>query len=61
MVSSNKNEFSNNNKRKLKFIKRKYNLDGDTIILTDLTEMINLNMNNNIVMGFLDNAQRFAK
>ncbi len=105
MVSSNKTEFSNNNRRKLKFIKRKYNkcsiyilemddtkfkyarinryplptyyrlllaelipninkiiyLDGDTIILTDLTEMINLNMNNDIVMGFLDNAQRFAK
>ena len=36
-------------------------LDGDTIILTDLFEMINLDMKNKIVMGFLDNAFRFAK
>ena len=105
MVSNNKSEFSNYNKRKLKYIEKKYNncniffigmddskfkyarinrypiptyyrlllaellpninkiiyLDGDTIILTDLTDMLNINMNNNIVMGFLDNAQRFAR
>lgn len=105
MVSNNKSEFSNYNKRKLKYIEKKYNrcyiyfiemddnkfqyaninrypmptyyrlllaellpninkiiyLDGDTIILTDLTEMFNLNMNNDIIRGFLDNAQRFAR
>ena len=105
MISHNKTEFSNENKRRLKYFERKYfrckvyflemndtkfeyarvnrypvptyyrlllaklcphinkiiYLDGDTIILTDLLEMLNLNMNNNIVMGFLDNAQRFAK
>ena len=105
MVSKNRSEFSNHNKRKLKYFEKKYSkcnvfiiemddskfkyarvnrypvptyyrlllaellpninkiiyLDGDTIILTDLTEMLNINMNNNIVMGFLDNAQRFAK
>ena len=105
LISKNKTEFSNENKRKLRFLEKKYYkcniyfiemndnifenarinrypvptyyrlllaelcpninriiyLDGDTIILTDLLELFNLNMNNNIVLGFLDNAQRFAK
>ena len=36
-------------------------LDGDTIIFTDLTEMINLEMNNNIILGFVDNGYRNAE
>ena len=31
-------------------------LDGDTIAFTDLTEMINLEMNNNIMLGLVDNS-----
>lgn len=31
-------------------------LDGDTIVLTDLTELINLNMKNNTILGFVDNS-----
>ena len=36
-------------------------LDGDTITFTDLTEMINLEMNNNIVLGFVDNSYKNAE
>ena len=36
-------------------------LDGDTIIFTDLTEMINLEMNNNIMLGFVDNSFKNAE
>ena len=36
-------------------------LDGDTIIFNDLTEMINLEMNNNIILGFVDNSYEKAK
>lgn len=31
-------------------------LDGDTIVFNDLTELMNLEMKNNIVMGWLDNG-----
>ena len=34
--------------------KRIIYLDGDTIILNDLTEMINLDMKNNNIMDFID-------
>ena len=33
-------------------------LDGDTLIYTDLSEMMNLNMDNNIAMGWVDNGYR---
>ena len=36
-------------------------LDGDTIIFTDLTEMINLEMNDNIMLGFVDNSFKNAE
>ena len=36
-------------------------LDGDTLILSDLTEMYNLKMNNTIVMGFLDSSYELAE
>ena len=36
-------------------------LDGDTIIFTDLAEMINLEMNNNIILGFVDNSYEFSE
>ena len=36
-------------------------LDGDTIVFTDLTEMINLQMNNNIILGFVDNSYKNAE
>ena len=36
-------------------------LDGDTLIFTDLTEMINLEMNNNIILGFVDNSYKNAE
>ena len=36
-------------------------LDGDTLFFTDLTEMFNLEMNNNIILGFLDNSHEKAK
>ena len=42
-------------------LKRIIYLDGDTIVLTDLKEMINLNMNNNIIMGFIDNSHFLAE
>ena len=41
--------------------KRIIYLDGDTIVLDDLTEMINLKMNNNIIMGFIDNSYYLAE
>ena len=37
-------------------IKKIIYLDGDTIILTDLSELINLNMKNNTILGFVDNS-----
>lgn len=36
-------------------------LDGDTLVLKDLTEMINLDMNNNIVLGFVDHSYKKAE
>jgi hypothetical protein len=36
-------------------------LDGDTLVFSDLTEMINLEMNNNIILGFVDNSYKKAK
>jgi len=36
-------------------------LDGDTLVFTDLTEMINLEMNNNIMLGFVDNGYETAE
>ena len=36
-------------------------LDGDTITFSDLTEMINLEMNNNIMLGFVDNSYKKAQ
>ena len=36
-------------------------LDGDTLVLTDLTEMINLEMNNSIILGFVDDKYKFAE
>ena len=45
----------------LPFLDRIIYLDGDTIALTDLTELINLNMENNIVMGFIDDGYNYTK
>ena len=42
------------------FLKRIIYLDGDTLTLTDLSEMYNINMENNIIMGFLDNGYNYA-
>lgn len=36
-------------------------LDGDTIILKDLSSMINLQMDNNVLMGFVDNSFKKAE
>ena len=36
-------------------------LDGDTLVLDDLTEMINLEMNNSIIMGFVDDSYKLAE
>jgi lipopolysaccharide biosynthesis glycosyltransferase len=37
-------------------------LDGDTLVFHDLTEMFNLEMNNNIILGFVDgNLKRAEK
>ena len=36
-------------------------LDGDTIVFTDLAEMNNLEMNNNIILGFVDNSFKNAE
>lgn len=36
-------------------------LDGDTLILNDLTEMINIEMENNVMMGFVDNSWKKAE
>ena len=47
--------------RLLPFLNRIIYLDGDTITLTDLSEMINLNMKNNIMMGFIDDSYDYAK
>ena len=35
-------------------------LDGDTLIYTDLSEMYNLDMGNNIILGFVDNSYKKA-
>ena len=44
----------------LPFLNRIIYLDGDTIALTDLTELINLNMDNNIIMGFIDDGYNYT-
>ena len=36
-------------------------LDGDTLIHKDLTEMYNLYMRNNIILGFVDNSYKKAE
>ena len=36
-------------------------LDGDTLIYTDLSEMYNLDMGNNIILGFVDNSYKKAE
>ena len=36
-------------------------LDGDTLIYTDLSEMYNLDMENNIILGFVDNSYKKAE
>ena len=36
-------------------------LDGDTLVLKDLTKMINLEMNNNIILGFVDDSYKKAR
>ena len=36
-------------------------LDGDTIIFKDLTQMYNLEMNNSIILGFVDNSPQDAE
>lgn len=36
-------------------------LDGDTLIFDDLSEMFNLKMNDNIMLGFADNGYKTAK
>ena len=36
-------------------------LDGDTLVFTDLSEMINLQMKNNIILGFVDDSYKKAK
>ena len=36
-------------------------LDGDTLVFNDLTEMFNLEMNNNIMLGFVDNSFQKAE
>ena len=36
-------------------------LDGDTIIYTDLSEMYNLEMGNNVMLGFVDNSYQKAE
>ena len=105
LVSSNRTQFSNENKRKFKHLERKYKMckifiieindkifsfaklgkyptptyyriiiarllpnekriiyiDGDTLILRDLTEMIYLKMNNKIIMGFIDHGDSLSK
>ena len=42
-------------------IKRIIYLDGDTLVFTDLTKMINLDMKNNIILGFVDDDYKKAK
>ena len=42
-------------------IKYSIYLDGDTLVFTDLTEMINLEMNNNIILGFVDDSYKKAE
>lgn len=44
----------------LPFLNRIIYLDGDTIVLTDLTDLINLNMENNIIMGFIDDGYNYT-
>ena len=36
-------------------------LDGDTLIYDDLSEMFNLDMGNNIILGFVDNSYKKAE
>jgi len=41
--------------------KRIIYLDGDTLVFTDLTKMINLDMKNNTILGFVDDRYYLAK
>ena len=45
----------------LPFYNRIIYLDADAIALTDLSEMINWNMENNIMMGFFDDSYNYTK
>ena len=36
-------------------------LDGDTLVFTDLNEMYNLNMKDNIILGFVDHSYKKAE
>ena len=45
----------------LPFYNRIIYLDGDVIALTDLSEMINLNIKNNIMMRFIGDSYNYAK
>jgi len=36
-------------------------LDADTLVFTDLSEMINLEMNNSLILGFVDNGYKKAE
>ena len=45
----------------IKDVNRVIYLDGDTITLTDLSEMYNLEMDNNIILGFVDNSYEKAE
>jgi len=42
-------------------IKRIIYLDGDTLVFTDLSKMINLDMKNNIILGFVDDSYKKAR
>ena len=44
----------------LPFLNRIIYLDGDTIALIDLSELINLNMDNKIIMGFIDDGYNYT-
>ena len=46
---------------KLSYINKIIYLDGDTLIFDDLTEMINLDMKDNYVLGFLDSDVRIMQ
>ena len=45
----------------LPHIKRVIYLEGDTIAFNNLTEMMNLEMNNNFILGFADNSYKMTE